>query len=56
MHGSQDTVCPLEQGIDLHKNWQNSELRVIEGAGHSCTEAAIANALVEATKAFIVKL
>lgn len=56
VHGSLDTVCPLEQGALLHENWPNSELWVIEGAGHSCKEKAIANALAEATKTFILKI
>lgn len=56
VHGALDTVCPLEQGALLHENWPNSELWIIEGAGHSCREAAIANALVEATKTFILKM
>lgn len=56
VHGSLDTVCPLEQGALLHENWPNSELWIIEGAGHSCREAAIANALAEATKTYILKM
>ena len=55
VHGSLDTVCPIEQASLLHKNWQNSELQIIEGAGHSCKEPAIIKALEEATKTFISK-
>ena len=35
VHGSLDTVCLLEQGVLLHEHWPNSDLWVIEGAGHS---------------------
>jgi len=56
VHGSLDTVCPLEQSALLHESWQNSELWIIEGAGHSCREPTITNALVEATTAYIIKM
>ncbi len=55
VQGSLDTVCPIEQASLLHKNWQNSELQIIEGAGHSCKEPAIIKDLEEATKTFISK-
>lgn len=56
VHGSSDTICPLEQGALLHENWPNSELWIIEGAGHSLREKAIANALIDATEKLILKL
>ncbi len=56
VHGSMDSVCPLEQALLLHESWKNSELWIIEGAEHSCKEPAITNSLVKATEAFILKI
>ena len=39
IHGSEDTVVPVKQAIDMHKRLQSagvtSELIIVEGAGHS---------------------
>jgi proline iminopeptidase len=56
VHGSLDVVCPPEQAYLLHDNWSNSQLWIIEGAGHSCSEPAIAHALTQATDSFILNM
>lgn len=53
VHGSLDVVCSPEQAYLLHQNWQKSILWIIEGAGHSCKEPAIMDALVRATNTFV---
>lgn len=53
VHGSQDTVNDPEQARLLHASWSNSQLSMVEGAGHSWQEPAITNALIQATTAFI---
>lgn len=55
IHGSSDTVCFPEQARLLHANWDRSLLWMIDGAGHSTDDPAIASALVEATRAFAIK-
>ncbi len=56
VHGSCDTVCFPEQAHLLHQKWSNSQLWIIEGAGHSSEEPAIGSALVQATDAFLKSL
>lgn len=56
VHGSLDIVCPREQASLLHKNWPNSELWIINGAGHSLKEESIAKALIQETEKFILKV
>lgn len=48
VHGRYDIVCPIKSAWDLHQAWSQSVL-VIAQAGHSATEPAIADALVNAT-------
>ncbi len=54
VHGALDSVNPPEQAHDLHTHWKNSTLCIIEGAGHSCFEPAIATALANVTDAFLL--
>lgn len=54
VHGALDAVNLPEQAYDLHKHWKNSELAIVEGAGHSCFDPAITNALVNATNSFLL--
>ena len=49
VHGRYDVVCPLENAVELHELWPNSELHIIRDAGHSAFEPSIADALVKAT-------
>jgi len=49
VHGRYDMICPMDQAIELHQNWLNSELNIIRDAGHSSMEPGIVNALIKAT-------
>lgn len=55
VHGTLDSICAPEQAKELHQNWKNSQLWMIEGAGHSAEDPLIAKALVEATSTFAKK-
>jgi proline iminopeptidase len=56
IHGRYDVVCPLKNAWDLHKSWPKSSLRIMDQAGHSCKEAGITKALVQATEDFRLSL
>ncbi len=49
VHGRYDMVCPLENAVELHSRWPESELHIIRDAGHSAFEPSVADALVKAT-------
>jgi len=48
IHGRYDIICPVENAWDLHQAWPESQLRIIDGAGHAASEPGILSALVEA--------
>ena len=48
IHGRYDMICPIKQAYDLHNVWKNSELYVVQGAGHSASEKGITAALIKA--------
>jgi len=48
IHGRYDMICLMQEAYDLHKAWQNSELFVVQGAGHSAAEMGITAALIKA--------
>jgi len=48
IHGRYDMICPIQQAFDLHKAWLKSELFIVQGAGHSASEAGISAALIKA--------
>jgi proline iminopeptidase len=52
VQGRYDVVCPAESAWELHKRWPESELKIIDDAGHSLSEKGITSALVEATDRF----
>ncbi|MEM8504525.1 MAG: prolyl aminopeptidase [Cyanobacteria bacterium P01_D01_bin.1] len=54
VQGRYDVVCPMVSAWELHRAWPESELIVIEDAGHSATEVGITSALVEACDHFAV--
>lgn len=56
VHGRYDVICPLDNALDLHHEWTNSELHIIRDAGHSASEPGIVDALVKATNEFAHKL
>jgi proline iminopeptidase len=49
VHGRYDMVCPLENAWVLHQAWPESELHIIDTAGHSAAEPGITDALIRAT-------
>lgn len=52
IHGRCDTVCKPQGAFKLHQLWPDSQLTLVDGAGHSSAEPGIAMALREATHQF----
>jgi proline iminopeptidase len=52
IHGRYDVVTPLETAHELARRWPRARFEVIEDAGHTATEAGLADALVRATDSF----
>jgi proline iminopeptidase len=50
VHGRYDIICPARNAIALARAWPEARLRIVL-AGHSATDPAIVDALVEATDA-----
>ncbi len=49
VQGRYDMPCPPVSAYELHKAWPKAEFIMIEAAGHSASEPAITEALVNAT-------
>ena len=47
VHGRYDIVCPFNQAFDLHYHYDNSELNIIDDAGHSLLEPGITQKILE---------
>lgn len=52
VQGRYDVVCPARSAWDLQRAWPESELVVVEDAGHSAFEPGIRSALLDATDRF----
>lgn len=52
VQGRYDVVCPMRSAWDLHRAWPETDLRIVQDAGHSAFEAGITHELVEATDRF----
>lgn len=52
IQGADDLNCPPEQAKLLHQHWKNSQLRLVEGSGHSSDDSAMTTALSNAFKFF----
>lgn len=50
VHGSRDFVCPADQAASLHQALPGSTLTWVEEGGHSSSDPAIAQALVQAVE------
>lgn len=50
VHGRYDVICSTKGAYTLHKAWTNSELQIVQEAGHSTSEPGIALALCRATR------
>lgn len=53
VHGRYDVVCPVENAWELHQAWPESELVIIDDAGHTLAEPGITKTLIEATDQFV---
>ena len=52
VHGRYDMPCPARNAWDLHAAWPDSDLRLVEGAGHAYSEPGILDQLIRATDRF----
>ncbi|NME78682.1 prolyl aminopeptidase [Rhodococcus sp. 105337] len=52
VQGRYDVVCPARSAWDLHRAWPQSDLRIVDDAGHAATEPGITHELLEATDRF----
>ena len=50
IQGRYDVVCPVRSAWDLNKKLKDSELIIVNDAGHSMSEKGITSKLVEAVK------
>ena len=50
IQGRYDVVCPVRSAWDLNKKLKNSELIIVNAAGHSMSEEGITIKLIEAVK------
>ena len=51
IQGRYDVICPVRSAWDLNKKLKNSELIIVNDAGHSMSEEGITIKLLEAVKA-----
>jgi proline iminopeptidase len=56
VHGRYDVICPAQQAWALHQAWPESELNMIEDAGHAVSEPGITQRLVEIMDKLVEKL
>lgn len=47
VHGRYDMVCPVDNATDLSNVWPDAELCIVRDAGHSASEPAIIDALMQ---------
>jgi proline iminopeptidase len=52
VQGRYDVVCPIKSAWDLHRAWPESDLRIVQDAGHSAMEPGIVHELIGATDRF----
>ena len=50
IQGRYDIVCPVRSAWDLNKKLKNSELIIVDDAGHSMSEEGITQKLIEEVK------
>lgn len=51
VHGRYDIICPVKTAFDLHTAWPDAEFHIVL-SGHSASDPAIVDRLVEATDRF----
>ena len=47
IQGRYDVICPPENAFALHKEWENSQLKIVEKAGHSAIDKNIQEMLLK---------
>ena len=52
VQGRYDVICPPETALRISEAWPESELVVVDDAGHALSEPGITSALIEATDRF----
>ena len=52
IQGRYDVVCPMKSAWELHKKWDNSNLVIVQDAGHSMLEKNIQTELIKYTNIF----
>jgi proline iminopeptidase len=55
VQGRFDVVTPMATAWDLHQAWPSSELRIVHNAGHSSSDPALQQALVEAMDGLVIR-
>ena len=55
VHGRYDIICPVKTAFELHQVWPEAEFHIVL-AGHSASDPAIVDKLVEASDAFAARL
>jgi proline iminopeptidase len=45
-------VCPTQTAWDLHKAWPESDLVIVQDAGHAASEPGIKSELIKALNKF----
>ena len=55
VHGRYDIICPVKTAFELHQAWPETEFHIVL-AGHSASDPAIVDRLVEATDRFADRL
>lgn len=56
VHGRYDTICRLKSSYEVWQNWPNSELTIVQDAGHTLAEPGIVKELIRATEKFRMTL
>jgi len=51
VHGRYDIICPVKTAFELHQAWPEAGFHIVL-AGHSASDPAIVDKLVESTDAF----
>ncbi len=52
VQGRYDVVCPIRSAWDLHRQWPEADLHIVQDAGHSAFEPGNMHELLEATDRF----
>lgn len=52
IQGRHDLVTPMLTAWEIHRQWPEAELQIIDGAGHSAAETSITIAIMAAAAKF----